>query len=64
MNFYIDTSNISEIKDAFELGIISGVTTNPTIISRSGKSFEATIKEIDELVGEDKEIFAEVFLIL
>lgn len=60
MNFYIDTSNISEIKDAFELSIISGVTTNPTIISRSGKSFEATIKEIDELVGEDKEIFAEV----
>lgn len=60
MKIFIDTANINDIKSAFELGIIEGVTTNPTIISKEGKKFEDAIKEIAEIVGEDTYIFGEV----
>ena len=52
MKIFIDTANINDIKSAFELGIIEGVTTNPTIISKEGKKFEDAIKEIAEIVGK------------
>ena len=60
MRFFIDTANIEEIKQAFDMGVISGVTTNPTIIAREGKEFTKAIKEISKVVGPDTFIFAEV----
>lgn len=46
MKFFIDTANVEEIKRINDLGLVDGVTTNPTIIAREGKDFEAVIKEI------------------
>jgi len=46
MKFFIDTANIKEIREANSLGILDGVTTNPTLISREGKAFQDILKEI------------------
>lgn len=46
MKFFIDTADVSEIKMANERGWVDGVTTNPTLIAKSGRSFEEVIKEI------------------
>ncbi len=58
MQIFIDTANIEEIKKANELGVISGVTTNPSLIAKEGRDFKQTIKEISEIV--DGPISAEV----
>lgn len=58
MRIFIDTANIDEIRSAAELGIISGVTTNPSLIAREGRDFEGVIKEITDIV--DGPISAEV----
>lgn len=58
MEFFLDTGIVDEIKSALELGIIDGVTTNPTLIAQSGRPREQVIKEICELV--DGPISAEV----
>jgi transaldolase len=58
MKFFIDTANIDEIKKANELGLLDGVTTNPTLVSREKKNFEELIKEICEIV--DGPVSAEV----
>ncbi|MBA4418518.1 MAG: fructose-6-phosphate aldolase [Syntrophus sp. (in: bacteria)] len=50
MNFFIDTANIEEIKKGIELGLVDGVTTNPTLLSKEKKDPESTIKEIVALV--------------
>lgn len=50
MKFFLDTANIEEIKRINALGLVDGVTTNPTIISREGREFETVIKEICQLV--------------
>jgi len=50
MKIFIDTANISEIKEALSWGVIDGVTTNPTLISRENKDFDALIREICSLV--------------
>jgi len=50
MKFFIDTANPSEIKKAYEMGVIDGVTTNPTLISKENKDFESLIKEICEII--------------
>ncbi|RXZ01243.1 fructose-6-phosphate aldolase [Fictibacillus sp. S7] len=50
MKFFIDTANIDEIREAHDLGILSGVTTNPTLVAREGVDFHSRIKEIAELV--------------
>lgn len=50
MKFFIDTANVEEIKQANDLGIADGVTTNPTLISREGKGFKETIVEICKIV--------------
>lgn len=50
MKFFLDTANVAEIKRISQLGIVDGVTTNPTIISREGRDFEEVIKEICQLV--------------
>lgn len=58
MKLFIDTANIEEIKTAHEMGIISGVTTNPSIIAKENKRFEDAVKEILE-TAKDCFIFAE-----
>lgn len=50
MKFFLDTANIDEIKRVSALGLVDGVTTNPTIISREGRDFEEVIKEICSIV--------------
>jgi transaldolase len=50
MKFFIDTANPGEIKKAYEMGVINGVTTNPTLISKENKDFESLIKEICEII--------------
>ena len=58
MKFFIDTANIDEIKKAWELGVIDGVTTNPSLISKEKKEPVALFKEICAIV--DGPISAEV----
>ncbi|MBU0681895.1 MAG: fructose-6-phosphate aldolase [Proteobacteria bacterium] len=58
MKFFIDTANINEIKKAVDMGMVDGVTTNPTLISRENKPFEEIISEIAKIV--DGPISAEV----
>ncbi len=58
MELYIDTADVNEIKEIAEWGVLSGVTTNPTLISRSGRDFLEVIKEICEIV--DGPVSAEV----
>ena len=50
MKFFIDTANPVEIKKAYEMGVIDGVTTNPTLISKENKDFGSLIKEISDIV--------------
>lgn len=50
MKLFIDTANVNEIKEANALGIIDGVTTNPTLIAREGRDFIAVVKEICAIV--------------
>ena len=58
MKFFIDTANIEEIKEANELGVICGVTTNPSLIAKEGRDFVQVVKEISQIV--DGPISAEV----
>ncbi len=58
MRLFIDTANLEEIKKAVELGVISGVTTNPSLIAKEGRVFQDVIQEITKLV--DGPISAEV----
>lgn len=51
MKFFLDTANVEAIKTINELGLVDGVTTNPTIISREGRDFETVIKEICDIIG-------------
>lgn len=50
MKFFIDTANVDEIRDAHAMGMVDGVTTNPTLIARSGRDFREVIAEICEIV--------------
>jgi transaldolase len=50
MKFFIDTANVQEIRDGLALGMVDGVTTNPTLIAKENKSFDSLIKEILRLV--------------
>lgn len=52
MKIFIDTAVIEEIKHAWELGVIDGVTTNPSLILKSGKDLKATLKEISNIVDD------------
>ncbi len=58
MKFFIDTANIDEIKEAHSMGMVDGVTTNPSLIAKEGRDFEEIIKQICEIV--DGPISAEV----
>jgi transaldolase len=58
MKFFIDTANLDEIKKGLEMGMVDGVTTNPSLIAREKQSFEEIIAEICKLV--DGPVSAEV----
>lgn len=58
MKFFIDTADVKEIRAANEMGCVDGVTTNPSLIAKTGRPFEETIKEICSIV--DGPISAEV----
>ena len=58
MKLFIDTANVNEIRDAAELGVISGVTTNPSLIAKEGRNLADVIHEIASIV--DGPISAEV----
>jgi len=50
MKFFIDTANIEEIKKAKDMGLLDGVTTNPSLVSKEGRNFRELIKEICGIV--------------
>lgn len=58
MKLFLDTANLDEIREAADLGLIDGVTTNPSLIAKEGRSLESVVKEICDLV--DGPISAEV----
>lgn len=51
MKFFIDTAVVDEIKEANDMGIICGVTTNPSLIAKSGRDFSEVIHEIAAIIG-------------
>ena len=51
MKFFIDTANVDEIKEAQDLGMVDGVTTNPSLVAKEGKDFRGLIKEICAVVA-------------
>ena len=60
MRFFIDTANVEEIREANDMGIICGVTTNPSLIAKERSDFNEVIKEITSIVdgtisGEGKD---------
>ncbi len=50
MKFFIDTANVEDIKKANDMGVICGVTTNPSLIAKEGRNFEEVIAEIASIV--------------
>lgn len=58
MKFFIDTANVEDIRKANDMGVICGVTTNPSLIAKEGRDFNEVIKEITSIV--DGPIYGEV----
>lgn len=58
MKFFIDTADVNEIRTAHEMGLVDGVTTNPSLVAKSGRDFKEVITEITTIV--DGPISAEV----
>ncbi len=50
MKFFVDTANVDDIRKANEMGVICGVTTNPSLIAKEGRDFKEVIKEITSIV--------------
>ena len=50
MKFFLDTANTDDIREANEMGVICGVTTNPSLIAKEGRDFKEVIKEITDIV--------------
>lgn len=61
MKFFVDTANINDIREAHSLGVLAGVTTNPSLVAKEGVSFHDRLKEItDEVSGSvSAEVIAE-----
>ena len=51
MKYFLDTANTDDIRKYAEMGLVDGVTTNPTLISREGRDFETVVKEITTIVS-------------
>ena len=49
MKIFIDTANVDEIREAASWGVLSGVTTNPSLIAKEGRDFKTVVKEITEI---------------
>ncbi|MCS6928237.1 MAG: fructose-6-phosphate aldolase [Saprospiraceae bacterium] len=64
MLFFVDTANLDQIREAVELGVLDGVTTNPSLMAKEGITGEKNIlrhyRAICELVGENRDVSAEV----
>ncbi|EKN64873.1 putative translaldolase [Neobacillus bataviensis LMG 21833] len=60
MKFFIDTANLVDIKKAYKMGVLSGVTTNPSLVAKEGVKFEDRIEEILQAVPEVESVSAEV----
>jgi transaldolase len=60
MKFFIDTANLADIKQAYKIGVLSGVTTNPSLVAKEGVKFEDRIAEILREVPEVESVSAEV----
>src|SRR5512137_2368535 len=58
MKFFIDTADVKEIREAHALGLVDGVTTNPSLVAKAGRNFREVISEIVEIL--DGPISAEV----
>src|SRR3989338_886252 len=50
MQFFIDTADVKEIRECWEMGLIDGVTTNPTLAAKTGRKYDDTLKEIAQIV--------------
>mgnify|MGYP003383540663 CR=1 FL=1 len=50
MKFFVDTAEIKDIRDLHETGLLDGVTTNPSLVAKSGRDFKEVIKEICSIV--------------
>jgi len=50
MEFFIDSADVKEIRDVWEMGLIDGVTTNPTLAAKTGRNYNETLKEISQIV--------------
>ena len=51
MKFFIDTANVEEIREAASLGILDGVTTNPSLVAKEGKDFHQVLRDIVSIVN-------------
>ena len=60
MKFFIDTANLDDIKKAYKMGILSGVTTNPSLVAKEGVKFEERIEKIAQTVTDVESVSAEV----
>lgn len=60
MKFFIDTANVEQIKQAYKVGVLSGVTTNPSLVAKEGVKFEDRIAEILREVPSVESVSAEV----
>ncbi|WCK55794.1 fructose-6-phosphate aldolase [Aneurinibacillus sp. Ricciae_BoGa-3] len=60
MKFFIDTANLDDIKKAYKIGVLSGVTTNPSLVAKEGIKFEDRIEEICKAVPLVESVSAEV----
>ena len=65
MRFFVDTAKVEDIRKANDMGVICGVTTNPSLIAKEGRDFQEVIREITEIVdgpvsGEVKDYRVEI----
>jgi transaldolase len=60
MKFFLDTADVDEIRQALDWGLCDGVTTNPSLIAKSGRDMKEAVLEICEMVGPDRPVSAEV----
>ncbi|GKU83353.1 fructose-6-phosphate aldolase [Niallia sp. NCCP-28] len=60
MKFFIDTANLEDIQKAYKIGVLAGVTTNPSLVAKEGVKFEDRIVEILQTVPEVESVSAEV----
>ena len=65
MKFFLDSASLSEIKEASELGLLDGVTTNPSLVAKENKQkdFKTTIKEICKIVNSYTGKFLKPFFV-